>query len=228
MTFSIIVREACDGEDGATTRFGIGITTNNPGVGIFCPFVSENGAVAAQYGTHGDAGPEILDCLDDGHPATEAVPEVIDALELSPYLQIHALCGDSRTVHHGEMLEEELGETAMEFGDVSGEDYSVAGNCLANLETLTAAGETLDSASRERELADRLIEALVAGDDAGGDDRDIEARSAAVVVVDPTAGIANEWYNDLRVDASRTPLDDLRSQYELAKDYHETASKEWS
>jgi uncharacterized Ntn-hydrolase superfamily protein len=225
MTFSIIAREPCDGGEG--TRFGIGITTNNPGVGIFCPFVSENGVVGAQYGTHGDVGPAILDRLDDGVAATEAVPDTIDSLDRSPHLQVHALCRESRAVHHGEMLDEELGGTEMEFGDISGTNYSVAGNCLANLETLTVAAETLEESSSERELADRLIEALVAGDEAGGDDRDIDARSAAVVVADPTAGIANEWYNDLRVDASETPLEDLRSQYELAKDYHETASEEW-
>lgn len=227
MTFSIIVREPCEDDGGETTRFGVGVTTNNPGIGVFCPSVSENGAVAAQYGTYGEVRSTIGDCLDAGIRAEDAVSAVLNGSDRKPNLQVHALCRESRAVHHGENLHEYHADASHEFGDVSGEHYSVAGNCLVNRETLTATAETLAEASPDRELADRLVDALVAGDDAGGDDRDIDARSAAVKVVDPTAGIANEWYNDLRVDASTTPLEDLRSQYDLAKEYHATASEEW-
>ncbi len=226
MTFSIVVREPCEDEE--ATRFGIGVTTNNPGVGIFCPFVSENGAVCAQYGTHGDVGPAVLDRLDDGAAAPDALGASLDETELTPALQVHALCENARAVHHGENLSEYHSDTAKEFGDTTGENYSVAGNLLASLDTLTAAGETFEEASRDRELADRLIEALVAGDETGGDAREADARSAAVLVADPTAGIANEWYNNIRVDASPTPLADLRGQYELAKPHHDSASEEWS
>lgn len=225
MTYSIIVREDCEGGQG--TRFGIGVTTNNPGIGIFCPSVSENGAVAAQYRTFGRVGTQILDCLDGGIHAEDAVPAVLKGVDRSPHLQVHALGTGSRAVHHGEEVHEYHLDTEREFGDVAGENYSIAGNCLANRETLTEMANALKEASTDRELADRLIDALIAGDEAGGDDRDIEARSAAVKVVDSAAGIANEWYNDLRLDAPRTPLEELRSQYNLAKEYHETASEEW-
>lgn len=226
MTFSIIAREKC-GEDGETARFGVGVTTNNPGIGVFSPAVSENGVVATQYRTYGEVGSTILDCLDEGLHAEDAVPAVLNASDRSPHLQVHALCHKSQAVHHGESIHEYHEESSRVFGNVSGEHYSVVGNSLANQETLTAPAETLETASADRELADRLIDALAAGDEAGGDDRDVDARSAAVRVVDPTAGVANEWYNDLRVDASQTPLEDLREQYEIAKEYHETASEEW-
>ena len=224
MTFSIVAREQI--EEGCT-RFGVGVTTNNPGIGVFCPFVSETGAVATQYQTYGEVGPEVLQSLDDGCRAEDAVPAVLSTSDRAPVLQVHALGRESRAVHHGEDLVAEQSESDAVFGDVSGDGHSVAGNTLENEETLTGTAEAFAAASRDRTLADRLIDALVAGDGAGGDRRETDARSAAITVVDPTAGVANEWYNDLRVDASPTPLADLRGQYDRAKRYHDEASEEW-
>lgn len=130
--------------------------------------------------------------LDGGAAAPDALAASLDETELTPALQVHALCENARAVHHGENLSEYHSDAAREFDDTAGENDSVAGNLLANLDTLTAAGETFEEASRDRDLADRLIEALVAGDETGGDAREADAQSAAVLVADPTAGIANE------------------------------------
>ena len=59
------------------------------------------------------------------------------------------------------------------------------------------------------ELADRLVAALVAGEDAGGDRRG--KQSAAVLVVRENAGYGkdNDRYLDLRVDDAEDPVKDL-------------------
>ena len=227
MTFSLVVREPLDEDDDQSYRYGVGITTNNPGVGIFCPFSSKHGAVAAQYQTHGDVGPQIRQYLIDGVRAGDAVPAAARSSPLKEELQIHALCNETRGYHAGRGLDRFHDESEFAYGEQSGQNWSIAGNCLDSANVLDVAGKAYTSADKTQPLAERLIEALKAGDDAGGDGRDNDARSAAILVTDPTAGLANEWYNDLRVDASETPLGDLRNQYELAKSFYETASKEW-
>lgn len=226
MTFSIIAREPV-GDDGDTLRFGVGVTTNNPGIGVFCPAVSARGAVATQYQTYGDIGPQILKYLDDGLRAGDAVPAALNASEAAPMLQVHAIGRGSRAVHHGAGLVAEQEDSEAVSGDIGGDGYSVAGNTLINQETLDATAEAFAGASPDRPLATRLIEALTTGDEAGGDRRESDACSAAIEVVDPTAGIANQWYNNLRVDAAASPLSDLQSQYDRAKQYHDEASAEW-
>lgn len=221
MTFSIVVREPVDSGD--CSRFGVAVTTNNPGIGLFAPFVSEHGAVATQYRTYGEVGPRILGRIDNGAPAAQAIPEVLRDVDHAPALQVHGLCQDTIGAHLGEKVGD-----GPELGMVDGPNYSVAGNTLKNHETLEAVADSYRDADPNRELADRLLEALRAGDEIGGDARTASARSAGVRVVDPEAGIANEWYNDLRVGASETPIADLQEQFALAKSHHETASEEWS
>lgn len=228
MTFSLVVREPVDPDsEGTEYRFGVGMTSNNPGIGVFCPFASEHGAVAAQYQTHGHVGPQIRDALDDGLQAVDAVPAVAAASPIQEHLQIHALCRETRGYFGGDELNAFHDDSDLHYGERSGEHWSVAGNCLATTDTLDATAEAFEAADSDRTLAVRLLDALDAGDEAGGDGRDNDARSAVLLVVDPTAGIANEWYNDLRVGASETPLADLRAQYELAKSHHENAKSEW-
>lgn len=226
MTFSIVVREPID-NDGTEHRFGVGVTTNNPGIGVFCPFVSEHAAVATQYQTHGEVGPLLLDLLDEGRRAEEVVAPAAATSPVESDLQIHALCSSTRGYFGGEGMVSFHEESEFDHGERSGGNWSVAGNCLADEAVLEATTTAYEESDRARPLAVRLLDAIEAGDDAGGDGRDNDARSAAIKVVDPSAGIANEWYNDLRVGAAETPIADLRAQYELAKDFHADASQEW-
>ncbi|WP_254546449.1 DUF1028 domain-containing protein [Halomarina pelagica] len=213
------VRETRPADDGEYVRFGVAVATNTPGIGVFCPFVSENGSVATQHYTVGEVGPRLLGYLDDGLRADDAVAATLAAVSRPHLRQVHALCREARGVHHG--------DAPPVYGDRVGERYSVAGNTLAGEGVLDAIAAAFERGDPDRELAVRLIEALAAGEEAGGDRRDDDVRSAAVRVVDPGAPLANEWYNDLRVDASRTPIADLTEQYGLAKDYHAEAAAEW-
>jgi len=67
-----------------------------------------------------------------------------------------------------------------------------------------------NSTGRSLELADRLVEALIAGDQAGGDRRG--RQSAAVLVVKENGGYGgdNDRYLDLRVDDDSDPVVRLR------------------
>jgi uncharacterized Ntn-hydrolase superfamily protein len=68
-------------------------------------------------------------------------------------------------------------------------------------------------------LVDRLVEALAAGQDAGGDSRG--QQSAALLIVKARGGYGgfNDRYADLRVDDHPTPIDELRRILELHRLY---------
>ncbi|MFT4882095.1 MAG: putative Ntn-hydrolase superfamily protein, partial [Salinirussus sp.] len=78
----------------------------------------------------------------------------------------------------------------------------------------------------ERPLAGRLVDALAAGHEEGGDRREeLHVQSAALRVRrtdDPGLG-ERPFYQDLRVDATETPVADLRETYELAREGDEMA-----
>jgi uncharacterized Ntn-hydrolase superfamily protein len=76
-------------------------------------------------------------------------------------------------------------------------------------------------------LAKRLIDALAAGHREGGDKRDgLPVQSAAVVVETTESYDMTPPYNDLRVDATETPIDDLRETYDLAvQGYEDTLAR---
>lgn len=141
-------------------------------------------------------------------------------------LQVHALSRTARGVHCVDVTDvaadaatiEGVAEAASDVLDAS---YSVAGNTLATAGTLTAMADSYRTADPSRPLAARLVDALAAGDEAGGDRRDADTRSTALRIVDTEAPVAHEYYDDLRADASPTPIAALRTQYERARSYHE-------
>jgi uncharacterized Ntn-hydrolase superfamily protein len=92
-------------------------------------------------------------------------------------------------------------------GGKAGRYYACQGNilvCEASVDAMALAFET-----SEGELAVRLIKALKAGEDAGGDSRG--KQSAALLVVKEGGGYAgfNDRYMDLRVDDHPEPIDEL-------------------
>jgi uncharacterized Ntn-hydrolase superfamily protein len=131
------------------------------------------------------------------------------------------------------------------FGHRVGENYTVAGNLLTGESVLDATAAAYESGlagggggnddrddgenggggdGGEDTLAKRLIDALEAGHEAGGDKREeLEVQSAALLVTTTAEEAPRPYYDDLRVDATRTPIADLRETYELAKEGYETA-----
>ena len=73
-------------------------------------------------------------------------------------------------------------------------------------------------------LPERLVDALKAGHEAGGDKREeLTVQSAALVVEDTESRPFDRAFTDLRVDATETPIADLRTTYEMAVEGHRDA-----
>jgi uncharacterized Ntn-hydrolase superfamily protein len=237
VTFSICVRETDTDETGEEqTRFGVAVTTRLPAVGTLCPFASENGAVATQSLVNVELGRRGIDYLDDGLAVDDALQALLNADEGREQRQLHGVDAEGTFAFSG-------AECQGWFGHRVGENYTVAGNLLTGESVIDATAEAYESglaggdggsgdgggsadggSDGDDTLARRLVDALEAGHEAGGDKREeLEVQSAALLVTTTAEEAPRPYYNDLRVDATRTPIADLRETYEMAKEGYETA-----
>lgn len=218
MTFSICVREPyVDDEGESQTRFGVAVTTRLPGVGALCPWASEHGAICTQSRTNPELGSTGLEYLADGLGIDDALQALLNADEESSHRQVHGVDADDTFTFSG--------DDCMDwYGHGQGEQYTVAGNLLTGESVIDETAAAYEAGDRDEPLAKRLIDALDAGHQAGGDKREgLTVQSAALVVADTDEDALDPYYNDLRIDASETPIADLRETYELATDGWEAA-----
>ena len=227
MTFSICVHESYETPEGEShQRFGVAVTTRLPGVGTLCPFVNENCAVATQSLVNVELGRRGIAYVDDGLAVEDALEALLNADEGAPQRQLHGVDADGTFAFSG-------AECRDWFGHREGDHYTVAGNLLTGESVLEATADAYEATAvheavddtrgspREGDdpdpLAKRLIDAIAAGDLAGGDKREgLTVQSAAVVVETTETHDVRPPYNDLRVDATEMPIPDLRETYELA------------
>ena len=219
MTFSICVRESYEDDEGdEQTRFGVAVTTRLPGVGTMCPFVSEHGAVATQSLVNERLGRKGIEYLDDGLRVEDALQSLLNADDNAQARQLHGVGRDGEFAFSGD-------DCKPHYDDRTGDGYTVAGNLLTGPEVLDATSDVYEGTrGDDRPLALRLIDALEAGHQEGGDKReDLVVQSAAVRVATTEDREMEPYYDDLRVDATETPLADLRETYEFAKQGYEAA-----
>ncbi|QZX99493.1 DUF1028 domain-containing protein [Halobaculum rubrum] len=202
MTFSIAAR------DPETDAVGVAVQSKFVSVGAVVPFVSADaGAVATQSFANVAYGPNGLDLLREGHTATDVIEQLTDADDEAPQRQVGVVGLDGEPAA---FTGEECFETA---GDRQGEHYTVQGNVLENEATIDAMAEAFEVT--EGGLPERLIEALHAGNDAGGDSRG--EQSAALYVAKPEGGYdgRNDRWVDVRVDDHEHPIDELERVFKL-------------
>lgn len=98
-------------------------------------------------------------------------------------------------------------------GDIQGEHYTVQGNILENHEPLEAMAEAFETT--EGGLPEKLLAALHAGNEAGGDSRG--EQSAATYVTKPEDGYdgGNDRWIDVRVDGHEHPIDELERVFKI-------------
>ncbi|MFW5938827.1 MAG: DUF1028 domain-containing protein [Halolamina sp.] len=221
MTFSICVREAYEDDEGNEQhRFGVAVTTRLPAVGTLCPFASENGAVATQSLVNVDLGRRGIAYVDDGLAVDDALQSLLNADEGAENRQLHGIDADGSFTFSGE-------ECKGWYGHLEGENYTVAGNLLTGEAVIESVAETYAESDRDAPLAQRLIDALGAGYAEGGDKREeLHVQSAALKVCSTEAD-HDPYYNDLRVDATETPIQELRETYRLASEGFEQAMERY-
>jgi len=201
-TFSIVAR------DPERDAVGIAVQSKFVSVGSVVPFASADaGAIATQSFANVAYGSDGVELLREGHTAGEVIEELTDADDRSPERQVGVVGQDGSIAAF-------TGAECFEFaGDIQGKNYTVQGNILENSETLEAMAETYETA--DGGLPDRLIAALHAGNEAGGDARG--EQGAALYVVKPEGGYdgGNDRWIDVRVDDHPHPIDELERVFRI-------------
>lgn len=203
-TFSIAAR---DPETGAV---GVAVQSKFVGVGSVVPFVSADaGAVATQSFANVAYGPDGLDLLREGHAPAEAIDRLTAADDEAPSRQV-GIVGVDPDEPPAAFTGDECHDHA---GDRRGDHYTVQGNILENADTLDAMAAAFEET--DGGLPERLIAALHAGNEAGGDRRGEQA--AALYVAKPEGGYdgRNDRWVDVRVDDHERPIDELERVFKI-------------
>ncbi|MDQ3161544.1 MAG: DUF1028 domain-containing protein [Actinomycetota bacterium] len=196
-TYSIA---ACDLERG---QWGVAVQSKFLAVGSVVPWAQPQvGAVATQAYANPRYGPDGLALLRQGLPAEVVVRRLTDADEGRNERQLGIVDSDGRAATY-------TGSACLDWaGGRSGECYAAQGNILVSAATVDALAETFEAA--QGTLAERLLEALAAAQDAGGDSRG--QQSAALLVVERDGGYAGltDTLVDLRIDDHARPIEELQ------------------
>lgn len=189
MTFSLVARCA------ETGMFGIAISSSSPAVAARCSFARAGvGAVASQNVTDPSLGPQVLDLMQKGLTAADAVKDVIAANNFTEYRQLLAV--------------DQTGGTAIHSGPHSlgiwtqaqAENVASGGNMLADEGVPQAVVDGFLASSGH--LGDRLIAAMRAGLAAGGEAGPVH--SAGIKIVDkvswPVADLRCDWTDDCPIE----------------------------
>lgn len=191
MTFSIAARCA------ETGMFGLAVSSSSPAVAARCAYARARvGAAASQNVTDPALGPAILDLMEQGGSARQAVERTAAGTKHGTYRQLTAVDGAGQGFVH-------TGERALGIaGGRTAQDVACAGNLLATAEIPSIMVEAFQLSGGH--LADRLLRAMRAALDAGGEQGPVHSAGLLIVRDVPWPII------DLRVDwAGESPVEEL-------------------
>ena len=175
------------------------ITSSSPAVAARCANVRAGvGVASSQNVTDPRLGPQLLDELQSGAAADAALATV--AAAAGEHRQLALVDAQGRSAAWS-------GARALGVhGTRTGHGWAAAGNLLASEAVLDALGATFEAAG---ELEVRLLTALQAGLDAGGEEGPLH--SAGLLVAD-----AVPWpVTDLRVDWADNPIAELQRLWDV-------------
>jgi uncharacterized Ntn-hydrolase superfamily protein len=182
---------------------GAAVTTSSIAVGSRCPYArAAVGAVLTQNRTDPRLGPLALDLLVRGFRAEEAMQAIVAATPHRHWRQLAIIDAVGRTATYaGDSVGGEKGEA-------QGRDCASIANIVRSAEIPRVMVANFES-SPDLPLARRLIDALAAGEAAGGEIAPIT--SAALLIAHKEAFA----YVDLRVDDHRRPITELARLWSL-------------
>lgn len=212
MTFSIVARSA-DGDS-----WGVAVASKFLAVGSAVPAaVAQVGAIATQADANVAYKGLALAHLDEGATASVALQRLLEEDPGRDHRQVGIVDSDGGAASH-------TGPACLDWaGSLTGDGYAIQGNVLTGEAVVEAMREAWDGSDPDAPLARRLLAALAAGDEAGGDRRG--RQSAALLVVRDGAGYGglDDIAVDLRVDDHPHPVPELGRLLDL-NDLHLTAS----
>ena len=196
-TFSIVAFDPKTGD------LGVAVASKFLAVGSVVPYAKAGvGAIATQSFANTTFGPKGLELLRKGLTPSQVLKQLLASDKDREFRQVGIVDAKGRAAAF-------TGKKCLPWaGHIVGKGFAVQGNILAGEQVVKAMAKAFRETKGE--LAERLMAALEAGEQAGGDARG--KQSAAILVVRKGAGYGgfDDRYIDLRVDDHPEPIKELR------------------
>ena len=213
-TFSIV------GFDPRTGDLGVAVQSKFFAVGSVVSWAQAGvGAIATQSYANVTYGPEGLERLAKGKTARETVKALTSADKDRRLRQLGIVDAKGNSASF-------TGSGCHPWaGHIEKSNFCAQGNILTGKEVVDTMASSFEQSQKQAKggLCDWLADALMAGQDAGGDSRG--RQSAALLVVRKKGGYGggNDRFIDLRVDDHKTPIVELRRLLQLHKNLFKRA-----
>jgi uncharacterized Ntn-hydrolase superfamily protein len=213
-TFSIV------GFDPLTGDLGVAVQSKFFAVGSVVPWAKAGvGAIATQSYANVTYGPDGLELLAKGKSARETVETLTSADGNKQRRQLGIVDAKGNSASF-------TGSGCHPWaGHIEKSNFCAQGNILTGKEVVDTMASSFKQLKKQAKggLCDWLVDALTAGQDAGGDSRG--RQSAALLVVRKKGGYGgvNDRFIDLRVDDHKTPIVELRRLLQLHKNLFKRA-----
>ena len=205
-TFSIVAMDPETGEMGVAVQshwFSVGtiVTWGEAGVGV----------IATQSFVNPSFGPRGLELLKQGKTAQEVVDELIASDEGRDVRQLAVLSVDGTVASY-------TGKNCIPgAGNIAGKNYSVQANLMLNDKVWPAMSEAFENSTGP--LAERMVAALEAAQEVGGDIRGKQSACILVVKGKSTGKVWEDRLIDLRVDDSPEPIKEIKRLLKVHRAY---------
>lgn len=201
-TFSVVAY------DPQTQELGVAVQSKFIAVGAVVPWAKAGvGAVATQSYANTTYGPKALELLAQGADPDQVMKKITGDDPDAEERQVGIVDAKGRSATFTG------GSCNAWAGGIRGENFCCQGNILAGEDVVKNMAKSFQETKGD--LGDRLLAALQAGQEAGGDSRG--KQSAALLIVRSGWGYGgfNDRYRDLRVDDHPEPIKELKRVYDL-------------
>jgi uncharacterized Ntn-hydrolase superfamily protein len=205
LTYSIVAR------DSETGDLGVAVQSQAFNTGAAVPWARAGvGAIATQSFTDRRYGWRGLELMADGMSPEDVLAHLLAEDELADFRQVGMLSADRRAA------QSTGAHCVPDAGSARGETWLTQANMVASPRVWEAMGQAFEESAGC--LAERLMSALEAAEQEGGDWR---GRGGAAIVVVPKEGDPWERIIDLRVEEGDDSLAELRRLLTRALGYRE-------
>jgi uncharacterized Ntn-hydrolase superfamily protein len=213
LTYSIVAR------DDETAELGVAVQSHWFSVGSVVPWARAGvGAVATQSMVEISYGPLGLELMASGKKANEALEALLRSDMKRETRQVAFVDAEGNAGVH-------TGKNCTPYaGHFEGDGFTCEANLMRNDSIWGSMAKSFKATSKisggkRMPLAERLVAALEAAEESGGD---IRGRQSAAIVVVSQKAYPNSWSGrlvDLRVEDSQTPLRELKRLLRIQRGY---------
>lgn len=206
-TFSIVARDKITGE------MAVGVQSHWFSVGSIVAWGKSGvGVVATQSFVNPAYGPNGLRLMQNGQSAAEALKTLVAEDEGKDFRQVGFLDAQGKVSAF-------TGQKCVQSAQHHiGDNFAVQANMMLNDKVVPAMAKAFEK-HKDLPLAERVVQVLLAAQEAGGDIRGKQSAALLVVNGEPVANVWEEKKVDLRVDDSPEPLAELQRLLKVHRAY---------